>query len=129
VSQAFPRPLGEGGGEKPVVAGGGSGPYDPGMDARVSVLETHMEYVRADLAEIKAEQKVTSAAIASLAAATEKLSAKVDATEVRLSAQMATLPTRSDLRNYYTQSLAIGFAFLVLVVGGIVGGLDWIKVH
>jgi septal ring factor EnvC (AmiA/AmiB activator) len=99
------------------------------MDARVSVLETHMEYVRADLAEIKAEQKVTSAAIASLAAATEKLSAKVDATEVRLSAQMATLPTRSDLRNYYTQSLAIGFAFLVLVVGGIVGGLDWIKVH
>jgi hypothetical protein len=42
---------------------------------------------------------------------------------------MSQLPTKSDLKNYNLQYAAISFAFLVLVVGGIIGGLDWIKGH
>ncbi len=111
------------------VAPGGSGPYVPSMEARVAVLETHMEYVRKDLAEIKAGQQATESAIASLTSVTEKLSSKIDDSEVKLSSQMSQLPTKSDLKNYNLQYAAISFAFLVLVVGGIIGGLDWIKGH
>jgi hypothetical protein len=39
---------------KPILATRGLGPLDQNMDARVANLETHMEYVRADLADLKA---------------------------------------------------------------------------
>ena len=38
---------------KPKVAGGGDGPHDPGMEARVAKLEEAAASMRLELAEIK----------------------------------------------------------------------------
>jgi hypothetical protein len=39
------------------------------------------------------------------------------------------LPTKGDLLDYTIASLAVGLTISALVVGGIIGGLDWVKVH
>lgn len=39
------------------------------------------------------------------------------------------VPTKGDLLTYTLASAAIGLTILALVVGGIIGGLDWVKVH
>jgi len=41
----FPRP----------VAGGGGGPQDPGVEARVAKLEAHIAHIQHDLGEIKSD--------------------------------------------------------------------------
>jgi len=38
----------------PLHSGGGGGTFD-GMEARVAVLETHVEYIRRDIGELKAD--------------------------------------------------------------------------
>lgn len=52
---------GSGGGGSPSgltgIEGGGDGPYDGYMEARVTRLETTIEFVRRDLDEIKADNK------------------------------------------------------------------------
>ena len=42
---------------------------------------------------------------------------------------LAGLPTKDSLRNYLLASLAVGLAIMGIVIGGIIGGLDWIKIH
>lgn len=74
-------------------AGGGGG-TSGSMDQRVTRLETHFEYVRKDLDEIKTSLK------------------KLD-----------DLPTKRDLDSWRWQWLATGIAILALTVGGITGGL------
>jgi len=110
-----------------LLSGGGNDGTGTSMDARVTRLETHMEYVRADLSEIKAGQKATEAALASLASAAEKLSSKIDISELKISNQIKDLPTKSDLKNYNLQLIGIGIAILILVVTGIAGGLVFVK--
>ena len=39
----------------------------------------------------------------------------------------ASLPTRKDLLNYTLTSLGLGLALMGLVIGGIIGGLSWLK--
>jgi hypothetical protein len=81
--------------------GDGGGNYD-GMEGRVSALETHMEYVRNDLGEIKGELRT-------------------------IGAQIGHLPTKRDLEAWRIQWLAVGVAIVALVVGGVVGGLALIN--
>ncbi len=81
------------------------------IDARVTRLEAHMEYVITDLAEIKAAQKETSKSLTELAAAVAKL------------------PTKADLWAWKFQWLGIALVAFATIVGGIIGGLDWIKTH
>jgi hypothetical protein len=75
--------------------------YDP-MEQRVTRLETHMEYVRRDL---------------------ELISGKLDTVLDRTN----DLPTRSDLTTFRWQWVATAVAAIALIVGGIIGGLGWIK--
>jgi len=88
------------------------------MDARVTRLETHMEYVRADLSELKAGQRETTKALAALSSQFEKLAGQMDK-----------LPTKADLWSWKLQWLAIALVGFATIVGGIIGGLGWIKAH
>jgi len=81
------------------------------MDARVTALEIHMEYVRSDLAELKAGQKEMAKALAELASVVKEL------------------PTKNDLWAWKMQWLAIALVGFATIVGGIIGGLDWLKTH
>ena len=73
-----------------------------GMDARVTKLETHMEYVRKDL---------------------DAISGKLD----KLVENTSQLPTKRDLTTNTFAAIGIGFAVMAIVVGGIIGGLGWIQ--
>ena len=46
-----------------------------------------------------------------------------------LDAKFAALPTKRDLEGWKVQWLAIGVAMFAIIVGGIIGGLEWIKLH
>ncbi len=70
-----------------------------------------MEYVRSDLKDIKEV----------LAANSQALS--------RVSNEIAKLPTKKDLWEWKAQWTVMSLAAVALIVGGIIGGLDWIKVH
>jgi hypothetical protein len=72
------------------------------MEGRVSRVETHMEYVRRDLDEIRDDVK----------------------TVVR---KIDHLPTKGDLESWRGQWLVIGVGIVALVVGGVVGGLALIN--
>jgi hypothetical protein len=37
------------------LAGAGSGPHDPGMEARIAKLEAHVEHIQRDIGEIKTD--------------------------------------------------------------------------
>jgi len=84
---------------------------NPTMDARVTRLETHMEYMREAVIEIKESQKEMSKNLADLTMKVDKL------------------PTKDDLWSWKVQWLVIGLGMVAFIVGGIVGGLDWIKTH
>lgn len=84
----------------PITGGGGGSGMSEGE--RISRLETHFEYIRKDLDELKSDQK-------------KVLEAVMD------------LPTRSDLWSWKLQWAAICVATIALIVGGIIGGLSWIK--
>ena len=43
--------------DRPLQTGGGGGTYD-GMEARVAVLETHIEHIRSDISGLKADMGV-----------------------------------------------------------------------
>ena len=43
--------------DRPLQSGSGGGTYD-GMEARVAVLETHVEYIRRDISDLKADMGV-----------------------------------------------------------------------
>src|SRR3546814_7058822 len=68
------------------------------MESRVSSLETHMEYVRRDLDELRVGQATI-----------------ID--------RLNHIPTKADLDTWRWQWLATGLAIVALTVGGITGGL------
>jgi hypothetical protein len=78
---------------------------------RITRLETHFEYVRRDLDDLKAGQANITQQLATL------INSQKD------------LPTKGDLWAWKVQWLAIGVTLLALIIGGIIGGLDWIKTH
>ena len=86
---------------KPLNESGGGG-TSGGMKERVARLETHMEYVRRDLEELRAGQ----------AAIIDRLDA---------------LPTKVDLNTFRWQWIATAVGAIAVIVGGIIGGLSWIK--
>jgi outer membrane murein-binding lipoprotein Lpp len=88
------------------------------MDARVSQLETLMDYMRESVSDIRASQRDATKAISELASKLSELATKVE-----------TLPTKDDLWSWKVQWLAIALAAVAFIVGGIFGGLDWIKTH
>ena len=79
-------------------SGSGRPPPPSSLEGRVVALETHMEYVRRDLAEIKETLKL-----------------------------LPQLATRADLNTWRWQWIATGAAIVALVVGGITGGLALIN--
>lgn len=79
------------------------------MDARVTRLEVEFEHVRRDLDEIKADLKTV---VATLGSTNER---------------MGQLPTKRDLTNNTFAGLGIGLALMALIIGGIIGGLSWIR--
>lgn len=68
------------------------------MEERITRLETHMEYVRRDFAEIKDSLKV-----------------------------LPTLATKRDLAGSIFAGLGLGFAIMAIVIGGVIGGLGWLQ--
>jgi septal ring factor EnvC (AmiA/AmiB activator) len=88
------------------------------MDDRVTRLETHMDYLRADIADIKTALKENAQSMAGL---TQNLSS--------LTATVQSLPTRNDLWAWKLQWVAILLVGFATIVGGIIGGLGWIKAH
>lgn len=80
----------------------GGGGHPPGMEERLTKLETEFGYVRRDLDEIKADLK-------------------------GISSRLAELPTKRDLTNNTFAGLGIGLALMALIIGGIIGGLSYIK--
>lgn len=83
------------------------------MEGRVTALEVTAEFMRRDLDEIKADNKHILREIGSL-----KLS---------LVERFAELPTKRDLSSWTWQFIAAGVAGAALIVGGVIGGLDWIR--
>ena len=72
------------------------------IDGRVSALETHMEYVRRDLGDIKAELK-------------------------DIKGVLTQLPTKRELNADRLQWTAIGIGAIALIVTGVIGGLGWLE--
>jgi hypothetical protein len=83
--------------------GGGSGMSD---SERIAKLETHFEYIRKDLDEIKSDQKVL------LSKANDLVNS---------------VATKNDVREWKWTWTAIALAAVAVIVGGIIGGLSWIK--
>lgn len=120
------------------LAHGGGNDNTGGMEARLTKLETHMEYVRRDLDEIKAGNKSISekldgvaGAVASARAETAetifKISERFSDAQVLIIKQISELPSRRDLQTYSLTAAGIGLAVIAIVIGGIIGGLSWIK--
>jgi hypothetical protein len=40
------------------IAGGGSGPHDPGMEARVAKLEADVGHIRSDVTEVRLAPRI-----------------------------------------------------------------------
>lgn len=95
--------------EQTALQRGGGGGTSGGMEDRVTRLETHFEYVRKDLDDLKTDQK---AVLQQLAA---------------LQTTISTLPTKRDLDSWRWQWIATGVAIVALVVGGVTGGLALIS--
>jgi hypothetical protein len=92
----------------PLSTGDGGGTYG-GMEMRVTRLETHFEYVRRDLDEIKGGQ------------------AQIQSDLQSVVASLKNLPTKNDLWSWKLQWIAIAVGAIALIVGGIIGGLSWVK--
>lgn len=76
---------------------------------RLTRLETHFEYVQRDLGEIKGTLKDMAAVLSGLSTRDE----------------IASL--RRDLWAWKWQWTALALAVVAITIGGIIGGLDWIK--
>jgi hypothetical protein len=124
-------------GARGIVADGGRLQY-PDTEIQVTKLETHMEYIRRDLEEIKASNKsilekldIISHSIAGAKAETDKSIAasavRVMDAQTIVTQNLSSLPNRRDLYSYALIAIAISLATIAIVVGGLIGGLSWIK--
>jgi hypothetical protein len=120
------------------IVAGGAGPQYPDTEIQVTKLETHMEYVRRDLEEIKASNRrilekldIISRSIAGAKAETEQSIAastvRVMDAQTIVTQNLSLLPNRRDLYIYALIAIAISLAIIAIVVGGLIGGLSWIK--
>lgn len=82
--------------------GGGGGGTSGGMETRITRLEAHVEVMQRDVAELKTDMRTM-----------------IDI--------VRDLPTKSDLTTFRWQWVATSVAAIALIVGGIIGGLSWIK--
>ncbi|HAL69312.1 MAG TPA: hypothetical protein DCP84_16775 [Pseudomonas sp.] len=82
------------------------------MEARVAKLESHIEYIRRDIADLKADAKTIGGDVSAL-----KVSAR--ATEVALTNITSHMVTRGQLAVWALIGLAA-------VTGSILGGLWWL---
>ena len=80
---------------------GPGGPQEP-FEGRVTRLEAHMDYRRRDIADLKSGQ-------------------------AKLLDVIPNLATKADLGAWKWQWTALAFAVIAIVIGGIIGGLGWIK--
>ena len=76
---------------------GGGGGLD-GLESRVAKLEAHVEHISGGVDEIRQSLK-----------------------------RLDDLPTKRDLETWRWQWLGIGAVMVAMIVGGIIGGLSWIK--
>jgi septal ring factor EnvC (AmiA/AmiB activator) len=88
------------------------------MDARIAQLETHIDYMRENMAEFRNEMREF-----------HKAQQETNKSIMELKADMQKLPTRDELWSFKIQWLAIILVGCVAIIAGIIGGLDWIKVH
>jgi hypothetical protein len=86
----------------PPLDGGGGGPHDPGMESRVTRLETEFKYVRRDLDEIKV-------------------------TLEHVGARLNELPTKRDLTTDLQWIIATTFGVCFAVVSIFVGVLAYLQ--
>lgn len=84
------------------LKGGGGGGTSGGMESRVTRLEVTVEHIREDMREIRGALNAIKDAI-------------------------APLPTKGDLWAWKWQWTAFAVGAVALIVGGIIGGLSWIK--
>ena len=87
-----------------------------GLNGRVSALETHMEYVRRDLDDIKVDLKEVKVALTRL----DDLPTKDDLNDWRSQ-------SRQDLNSWKLQWAGLWVGAVALIVTGIVGGLGWLE--
>lgn len=76
---------------------------------RVTRLEVHFEYIRRDLDDLKSGQTKVLEGISGI------------------DRSLSRLPTKTDLDTWRLQWIAICVGAIALIVGGIIGGLSWIK--
>ena len=94
------------------IVPGGGGPHNPDMEARVTKLETHMEYMRRDLDEIKADNRAVLG--------------KLDGVANALTGIRSDVGDKASTKELWT--IVVTVAVLALaVIAAIIGGLDWIK--
>ena len=86
------------------------------MHGRVSALETHMEYVRRDLDDIKADLKEVKVTLTRL----DDLPTKDDLNAWRFQ-------SRQDLNSWKLQWAGLWIGAVALIVTGIIGGLGWLE--
>ena len=90
------------------------------MEQRVTRLETHFEYIRDDLDEIKAEQRTFA----------RQVEAKLDAISALLNdirVELAKRPTTGQFWGMIGIVAVIALVTVAIIITGIVGGLAWLQ--
>jgi hypothetical protein len=91
-------------------------------------LETHFEYIRDDLDEIKAEQRTLGQR---LEAHQRDIGEKLEAIRALLGdirVELAKRPTTGQFWGMIGAVAAISLATIAIIITGIVGGLAWLQV-
>jgi len=88
--------------DPPVATGGNDGDPPDGADMRIAKLEVHVENIQSVLGDIRSELR-------------------------GLASSLSHLPTKQDLFTNAIAVVVIGLTVIVITVGGIIGGLDFIK--
>jgi hypothetical protein len=90
------------------------------VEQRVTRLETHFEYIRDDLDEIKAEQRTFA----------RQVEAKLDAISALLNdirVELAKRPTTGQFWGMIGIVAVIALVTVAIIITGIVGGLAWLQ--
>ena len=90
------------------------------IDGRVSALDMHMEYVRRDLGDIKADLAETKTGLQRVIRRLDELPTKDDLNTWRFQ-------SRQDLNTWKLQWAGLGIGAVALTITGIIGGLGWLE--